>query len=268
MFDFKLLRVPTFDGGLVAAWAISAALFSLLTYLVLYLQNILGYSAVQAGVRFLPLTVAIFLTAGVAGRLSAKVPVRLLIAPGFALIGAGLLLMRGLDPSSDWTHLLPGMIVAGVGAGLVNVPLASTAVGVVAPARAGMASGINTTFRQVGIATGVAALGAILAAQLRDSVVGGLAGTPLAGQAHAIADRVSSGDIAQAVASAPPAVRSTVAHTAQAGFVDGLNAILLVGAIVAFAATVLTASLIRSRDFVDAETQSEGEAPAVAAAPA
>jgi EmrB/QacA subfamily drug resistance transporter len=264
MFDFKLLRVPTFDGGLVAAWAISAALFSLLTYLVLYLQNILGYSAVQAGVRFLPLTGAIFLTAGIAGRLSARVPVRLLIAPGFVLIGAGLVLMRGLDPSSDWTHLLPGMIVAGVGAGLVSVPLASTAVSVVAPARAGMASGINTTFRQVGIATGVAALGAILAAQLRDSVVSGLAGTPLAGQAHAIADRVSSGDIAQAVASVPPSMRATVAHTTQAGFVDGLNTILLVGAALAFGAAVLTAALIRRQDFVSAEA--EGAAPAAAAA--
>jgi EmrB/QacA subfamily drug resistance transporter len=262
MFDFKLLRVPTFDGGLAAAWGISASLFALLTYLVLYLQNILGYSAIQAGIRFLPLTLAIFLTAGIAGRLSARVPVRLLIAPGFALIGLGLLLMRGLSAGSDWTHLLPGMIVAGVGAGLVNVPLASTAVGVVAPARAGMASGINSTFRQVGIATGVAALGSILASQLRGSVVDGLAGTPLAGHAHAIAERVSSGDIGQAIATAPASMRATVAHTAQAGFVDGLNAILLIGAIVALGAAVATAALIRRRDFVVAPDAAAAAAPA------
>jgi len=262
MFDFKLLRVPTFDGGLAAAWGISASLFALLTYLVLYLQNILGYSAIQAGIRFLPLTLAIFLTAGIAGRLSARVPVRLLIAPGFALVGAGLLLMRGLNPASDWTHLLPGMIVAGVGAGLVNVPLASTAVGVVAPARAGMASGINSTFRQVGIATGVAALGSILASQLRGSVVDGLAGTPLAGHAHAIAERVSSGDIGQAIAAAPASMRATVAHTAQAGFVDGLIAILLIGAIVALGAAVATAALIRRRDFVVAPDAAAAAAPA------
>jgi EmrB/QacA subfamily drug resistance transporter len=262
MFDFKLLRVPTFDGGLAAAWGISASLFALLTYLVLYLQNILGYSAIQAGIRFLPLTLAIFFTAGIAGRLSARVPVRLLIAPGFALVGAGLLLMRGLNPGSDWTHLLPGMIVAGVGAGLVNVPLASTAVGVVAPARAGMASGINSTFRQVGIATGVAALGSILASQLRGSVVDGLAGTPLAGHAHAIAERVSSGDIGQAIAAAPASMRASVAHTAQAGFVDGLNAILLIGAIVALGAAVATAALIRRRDFVVAPDAAAAPAPA------
>ena len=69
--------------------------------------------------------------------------------------------MRGIEPGMTWTHLIPGFILAGIGAGLVNVPLAQTAVGVVEPARAGMASGINATFRQVGIATGVAALGAI-----------------------------------------------------------------------------------------------------------
>ncbi len=146
------------------------ALFSMLTYLTIYMQNSLGLSAVATGVRFLPLTVAIFVAAGIAGRLTSRVPRRLLIAPGFVLIGAGLMLMRGLTPSSGWTHLLAGMIVSGLGGGLVSTPLISTAVGVVEPARAGMASGINSTLRQVGIATGVAALGTILASQVRASV--------------------------------------------------------------------------------------------------
>ena len=106
MLDLKLLRVPTFNGGLVAAWAISASIFSLLTYMVLYLQNVLGSSAIDTGVRLLPFTGAIFLTAGLAGRLTGHVQTRFLIAPGFVLIGAGLVLMRGhhadrrLDPSA------------------------------------------------------------------------------------------------------------------------------------------------------------------------
>jgi EmrB/QacA subfamily drug resistance transporter len=224
MFDLSLLRVPTFVGGLAAAFGISASLFSLLTYLVLYMQNLLGYSAIEAGVRFLPLTLAIFFTAAVAGRLSATVPTRLLIGPGFALIGIGLLLMHGLDVSSDWTALLPGMIVSGVGAGLVNVPLASTAVAVVEPARAGMASGINSTFRQAGIATGVAALGAIFAA------------------------------------AAPEGARGPAAAQ---GFVDGINDILLVGSLIAFAAAAASFALIRQRDYI-ANTQ----APPAEAVPA
>jgi hypothetical protein len=171
------------------------------------------------------------------------------------LVGAGLLLMRGLSPSSEWTHLLPGMIVAGAGAGLVNVPLASTAVGVVEPARAGMASGINSTLRQVGTATGIAALGSIFATTVRDTVTTTLAGTPVAGHAHAIADAVAGGQASGAIAGAPAAAQAAVAHAARTGFVDGLNEILLVGAIVVFAAAVLALVLIRQRDYVTEEAE-------------
>src|ERR1700684_3732980 len=111
--------------------------------------------------------------------------VRLMISAGFVLVTSGLLLMRGLTAGSGWTHLIPGLIVAGAGAGLVNVPLASTAVGVVAPARAGMASGINSTLRSVGLATGIAALGAIFTAQLPTTITRQVAGTALASHAHA-----------------------------------------------------------------------------------
>jgi EmrB/QacA subfamily drug resistance transporter len=260
MLDLGLLRVPTFGGGLAAAWAISASAFSLLTFLVLYLQNVLGYSALDTGIRFLPLTGAIFLTAGVAGRLSAKLPTRLLIAPGFVLIGTGLLLMRGLSADSGWTHLLPGMIVAGIGAGLVNVPLASTAVGVVEPARAGMASGINSTLRQVGIATGVAALGSIFASHVRDSVSGRLGTTPLAAHAHEIANAVATGGAPHVVAATPAPLRGLVANAARAGFVGGLNEILLVAAAVAFAGALASFALVRERDFIADDAAGAGEA--------
>ncbi|WP_203919253.1 MFS transporter [Rugosimonospora africana] len=267
MLDLRLLRVPTFNGGLAAAWAISASLFSLLTYLVIYVQNILGLSAVATGIRFLPLTGAIFVTAGIAGRLTSHAPKRLLIAPGFVLIGAGLLAMRGLTPQSTWTHLLPGMVVAGVGAGLVNVPLVSTAVGVVEPARAGMASGINSTLRQVGIATGVAALGTIFASHVRSAVIDRLTGTALAGHAGAIADAISNGGGAQAAAAVPAPLRGLVATTGRAAFVDGLNLILWVGAAVAFVAAIASFVLVRERDFVTAGADTEVErAEPVAAA--
>src|SRR3954454_11393025 len=125
MLDLGLLRVPTFVGGLLAGWALGAALFAIVTYLVVYMQNSLGLSAVATGVRFLPLTVAIFISAGVSGRLTSSVPRRVLIGSGFVAIGGGLLLMRGLTPASAWTHLLPGMIAAGLGGGFVSTPLVS-----------------------------------------------------------------------------------------------------------------------------------------------
>jgi hypothetical protein len=112
------------------------------------------------------ITAGALVTAIPAGRLSARIPVRFLIGPGLLLVGIGLLLMRGLSADSSWTHLIPGFIVAGIDSGMVNAPLASTAVGVVQPHDAGMASGINTTFRQIGVATAVAALGSIFATKL------------------------------------------------------------------------------------------------------
>jgi EmrB/QacA subfamily drug resistance transporter len=250
MLDLRLLRVPTFDGGLAAAWAISASIFSALTFLVLYLQNILGLSAVATGIRFLPLTGAIFLTAGIAGRLTARVPRRMLITPGFLLVGGGMLLMGSLTPASGWTHLLPGMIVAGAGAGLVNVPLVSTAVGVVEPARAGMASGINSTLRQVGVATGVATLGTLFASQVRSTAINHLADTPLAAHAHQIAHGISTGGAAHAITATAAPLRGLVAGAARAGFVSGLNGILLVGAIIAFAGALASLTLVRERDFI------------------
>ncbi|MET4613802.1 EmrB/QacA subfamily drug resistance transporter [Rhodococcus sp. PvR044] len=257
MLDLSLLRVPTFGGGLIAAWAISASLFSLLTYLVIFLQGIQGYSAVETGLRFLPLTLAIFVTAGVAGRLSDVVPVRWLIGPGFVLVAAGLWLMRDVDPAASWTQFVPGFLVAGAGAGLINPPLASTAVGVVEQDRAGMASGINSTFRQVGIATGVAALGSLLASRMDDSVRAALSEGPLAGRAGEFADAVSSGSTASAIGSLPPELRGLAAQAAGTGYAEALDSILLIGSVTAALAAIATLLLIRSRDFVEASGELE-----------
>ena len=161
MFDLSLLRKPTFVGGLIAAFAISASLFSTFPYLCSTCRPGSGYSAIEVGVRFLVLSGADLHHRGdrrPAARTRADaLPDR----PGLRVRRRRAAADARDRAGHDWTHLIPGFIVAGIGAGLVNVPLASTAVGVVEPARAGMASGINSTFRQVGIATGVAALGAI-----------------------------------------------------------------------------------------------------------
>jgi EmrB/QacA subfamily drug resistance transporter len=251
MFDLSLFRLPTFSGGLVAAFGISASIFAMFLYLVLYLQDILGLSALQTGVRFLVISGAILVTSAIAGRLTSFVPVRLLIGPGLAVIGIGLLLMRGLDVNSTWTHLLPGLIVAGVGVGLVNPPLASTAIGVVDPRRAGMASGINSTFRQVGIATGIALLGTLFSNRFTSEVTSQVAQVPaLAGNGSRIAKAVQSGGASQTASSAPPALRAQVREITVSSFTTGLNFILLVAAIIAFTAAVITFLAIRQKDFV------------------
>jgi EmrB/QacA subfamily drug resistance transporter len=250
MFDLKLFRLPTFAGGSVAAFGLSASIFAMLLYLVLYLQDILGYSPLGTGVRVMFLSGAILVTAVPAGRLTSRVPVRLLIGPGLILVGIGLLLMRGLDAGSTWTHLIPGMIVGGLGVGLVNPPLASTAVGVVRPQQAGMASGINSTFRQVGIATGIALLGTLFSNQVKDEVLARVAVVPgLSHRGSQIAAAVQSGEIGNVI-------RKLHGHSAQAvglitrsAFTTGLNRILLVAAVIALVSGVTSLAAIRSKDF-------------------
>jgi EmrB/QacA subfamily drug resistance transporter len=247
MFDLSLFRKPTFSAGSFAAFALSASIFSLLLYLVLYVQDILGYSALGTGVRLLVISGGILATSTIAGRLSAHVPVRFLIGPGLLLVGVGLLLMRGLDAGSAWTHLIPGMIIAGAGVGMVNPPLASTAVGVVAPQQAGMASGINSTFRQVGIATGIALLGTLFSSQLRDYVAAHA--SHLAGHGPQLATAIQAGGVGAILAHLPPAARPAVEQIARAAFASGLNSILLVAAIIALAGGVVSLAAIRPKDF-------------------
>jgi hypothetical protein len=134
---------------------------------------------------------------------------------------------------------------------MVNPPLASTAIGVVTPDRAGMASGINSTFRQVGIATGIAGLGSLFSHAVRTNVVSLLAGSPVnSAAAHRLASDVAQGSgAAGGLASLPARARPAAIHAVRSAFVTGLNEVFLVGAILTLVSAVLTLLLIRSRDF-------------------
>ncbi len=262
MFDLGLLRKPTFTGGLIAAFGVSASIFSLLAYLVIYLQNVLGFSAVDTGVRLLFLSVASFFAAAMAGRLTEKMPVKWLIGPGFLILGVGLLLILGIAPDSSWTHLIPGLTIAGIGIGMINPPLASTAVGVVPVERSGMASGVNSTFRQVGIATGIAALGSIFSQQVADAVRPGLADKVPASALDGLTGALSGGQVQAAAAGAQKAAEASggqgagqqafdlVNSVGTSAVVDALNHIVAIAAVIAFVAGALCLALIRQKDFV------------------
>jgi len=265
MFDVSLFRRPTFSGASLVAFTVSAGMFAMFLYIVLYIQTILDYSPLQTGLRFLPFTVISFFAAAASGRLTERVPVRLLLGTGLLLTGGGLLLMRGLTVSSHWTALLAGFIVAGVGVGTVNPALASTAIGVVPPQRSGMASGINNTFRQVGIATGIAALGAIFESTLTDQIAPKLAGTPAAGQAASIAHAVAAGGAQQVLAEIPAHERARAALAIHSAFASAMNDVLLVGGIIALVGAVLATVLVRRSDFVVQSGPSQAPEPAAAA---
>ncbi len=262
MFDLSLFRKPTFSGAALVAFTMSCSMFAMFLYLVLYLQTILGYSPLQTGLRFLPFTVISFFVAGASGNLSARVPIRLLLGTGLLLTGTGLLLMRGLTATSDWTELLAGFLVAGAGVGLVNPALATTAIGVVPPRRSGMASGINNTFRQVGIATGIAVLGAIFESSIASKLAPKLVGTPAAGHATSIGHAVAAGGAGTVVRSIPAGQRAQATVAIHTAFAAAMNEILLLGGVIALVGAALALLLVRSSDFVTYGAPEPAAAPA------
>jgi EmrB/QacA subfamily drug resistance transporter len=240
MFDFRLFKVPTFTCAQITAFVMSAGMYAQFLYIALYIERVLGYSAVATGVRFLPLSLVTFAVSPLAGRLSGRLPVRFLLAGGLALVGVALLLMSDVKLGSSWTTLLPGFIVAGIGIGLVNPPLAATAVSVVEPRRAGMASGINNTFRQIGIATGIAALGAIFQSRIASHLVSEGFSSP---KARELAPQIAT--TGQFYSRNPST--SAISH---ASFISGLNDIFFVASFVLFAGAILAFLLVRRQDFV------------------
>jgi hypothetical protein len=236
-------------------------------YLTLYLQDVLRFSAIQTGLRFLPITLLSFAVAPIAGRMTVRMPIRLLLGSGLVLIGAGLLAMTAVQASSGWTVLVVPFVLAGAGIGMVNPPLASAAIGVVPPARSGMASGINATFRQTGIATGIAGLGAIFqhdvshtaAATLRAS---GHAPEVLAAAHGQLAKVLASGEVKHFAGSLPGAANSALEHAYRVGFTSAFSTIAGIAAVIALIGAVLAFALIRSRDFVASRAAPAPEAEA------
>lgn len=180
MLSLSLFGIPAFTGTAVVAFAQSVALYPLLLFVAIYFQVGLGLSPTETGLRILPLTLVLVVVAPISGRLTNRLPLRVPLTAGLVLIGVGLLLMRAVDASSEWTTLLPGLLVGGLAIGVISPALAAAMVSVLPVERSGLASGINNTFRQLGIAMGIAGLGAIFEHQasktpgLRTGIVAGL----------------------------------------------------------------------------------------------
>ena len=263
----SLFRRPAFTGASIVAFAVSGSFFAMFLYLTLYIQDVLGYTPLQAGLRFLPTTLLSFIVAPISGRLSVRVPVRLLLGSGLLLVGIGLLAMTAIDASSTWTALIPGFLLAGVGVGLVNPPLASTAVGVVPAERSGMASGINSTFRQVGIATGIAGLGAVFQHSVTHGTTTALCAragrrTRSSRAAHGqLGTLLESGEVTQIAHSLSAAARTALDHSYRVGFTEAFTTIAVIAAVIALVGAVLAFVLVRSRDFVSAGELPTAQAP-------
>jgi EmrB/QacA subfamily drug resistance transporter len=255
MLDLSLFRRPAFAGASIVAFAISASYFAMFLYLTLYIQDVLGFSPLQAGLRFLPVTLLSFAVAPFAGKLSVRVPVRLLLGSGLVLAGVGLLAMTTVSADSTWTVLIPGFVLGGAGIGMINPPLASTAIGVVPHERSGMASGINSTFRQVGIATGIAGLGAVFQHSVSKTTTGALNASGHAreviGAAHGhLSTALESGEVTKLAHSLSHAGQAALLHSYRVGFTGAFTTIAIIAGAIALVGAALAFALVRSRDFV------------------
>ncbi len=236
MLDLSLFRDRTFAGVMAAALLLSGAAFSYLMYVSLWLQSAEGMSPVGAGLVLVPLSLAAFLVSAAAGRLLHGAPARLSIGGGLLLIGAGALLQAWmLDAGDGWQALVPGLLVTGAGVGAAIPALAASVMGSVAPARAGMAGGALNTARQLGMAFGVAVLGALFHAGLAD----GLAGS---GQARGTAEALASGGAGRLLAAAPDA-RAWV----EEAFVTGLRETFVASGAMGLLGALAVVLLVRSR---------------------
>jgi Major Facilitator Superfamily len=190
------------------------------------------------------------------------VPARLLMSAGLGMTGIGLLLMSGIEAGSEWTTLLGGFLVAGVGVGLLNPVIANVAVSVVPMERSGMAAGINDTFRQVGIAVGIAVWGAIFVGRGADKVAEVAAGTPAVSgeRPRELIEAASSGSLDQAIAVLPRQAQPAAANAAGEGFLTGLNAVLTLAALLSFAGAVLALWLVRGNQIERQPIATDGEA--------
>jgi EmrB/QacA subfamily drug resistance transporter len=250
LLDLTLFRKPAFTGATIVGFCLSASIFSMFLYITLFFQNVLGFSPFEAGLRSLPVTAPILFVSPLSGRLTAHLPVRLLLGTGLAFVTVGLLLMGNLSDSSGWTALLPGQILAGIGVGMSTPALASTAVGVVRPQLSGMASGANNTARQLGLATGIAGLGSIFQSKIESTLTPLLAGTPGSSHVHELSRAVASGGSGRALQAVPAVDRDRVVQAAHHAFITGFNTIAMVGVAVALVGSVAGYALVRQRDFV------------------
>jgi MFS family permease len=182
-------------------------MFGVFFFVSLYVQNILGYSAIQAGAIFLPMTILIIIVAPIAGRLSDRIGSRWLMGAGMTIVGISLLLYQRVGLNSDFWTLLPSLLLGGVGMAMTMSPMTAAAMGSVPVDKAGVGSGVLNSFRQMGGSLGIALMGAIVASYVT------------------VSPRSPEG--------------------AQE-FVDGLHAALLVSAGITFAAAAVAIALVRT----------------------
>ncbi len=228
MLDLALLRNPVFTAMIIAGALLSAAAWAAFAYQSLWLQSVLGLSAIEAGLVVVPCAASAFVVSGAMGRFLHTASPRVLVGAGLFVIGAGALAQSVIRENSNWPVVIPGLVIVGVGAGLAMASLSATAMAAVPWQRAGMAAGALSAFRQLGFAFGIAVLGEVFDAGLRHTAGPALSGALSGGQAGAVVARTPS-----------------LAPTVHQAFATGLDLAYVVAASLGVLAAILVVILAR-----------------------
>ncbi|MGW6561767.1 MFS transporter [Streptomyces hydrogenans] len=240
VLDLSLFRGPSFTGIMISALFLQGAAFAYLLYESLWMQSVLGYEPVEAGLYILPMCAAAFLASVLAGRFGPWPP-RAAIAGGLALIALGSGMQATLDAGSSGSSLVAGLVVAGLGVGLVTPSLPAAALATVPPERGGMVGGAVNTFRQLGFALGIAVFGVIFQSRIE----GVLKTDGRIPDPHEAAAVLSGGQARSFVAGWPEDERAEMTHLVREAFTSGLNTVLVVAAALGAAASLITVALVR-----------------------
>ena len=231
------------------------------TFLTLYIQSTLGHTPAGTGLRIFALTISSFIAALVAARLADRIRLQAQLAIGLALVGVGTLLwLAQVNATSEWEALIPGGILLGVGTGVGLFAGSNVALAAAPRAQSGMAAGLNSTSRLLGLAIGVAALGTLLRSRVSTELGELLPGL----DSSELADLAATGNIELAAATVPPALQPDVAVAVQTAFVSGLELAFVVAAAVAFAGALAALVLVRGADL---EFDHQPDAPEAADTP-
>jgi predicted MFS family arabinose efflux permease len=266
MVDFSLFKQPTFLGSAFAMLGYAGGAQVMIFFLPMFLQNAYGFAPATAGLAMIPFALPMFLTPRFGARLAKRHSGRTLLALGLATTMFGdLLLYAFAQTALTYPIFIIGMLVAGVGAGLLNSETAKVMQGAVPAQRAGMASALAATTRFVGLLLGVAGLGAVLARGVSHKF--GISGAALGLDprlAAAAAKRVASGDISGALAGMPAALQDRLHDAAWSSFASGFAEASLVAAAVAAITCFLTFALVKAADTAPTQS-SEPKGPLIAA---
>jgi EmrB/QacA subfamily drug resistance transporter len=248
MVDFSFFRSHSFLGANAVGFVISFAMLAVFFFVALYMQNILGYSALEAGIRFLPSTVLIIITAPIAGRLADRFGPQRLIVTGLLLIALSLFIETNISVDSGYELLLAAFMIMGVGIGLTMSPMSTAAMNAVETTKAGVASGILSMSRMVGGTFGVAAIGALFQAITRHDIDSKLAGLGIAdAQREKLVEAAGSSGVGDVARQMDPEAARQIVTAVQDSFIHALATAMWLSFGVTVVGAIVAALLIERR---------------------